>query len=262
MTEALYVRRKGYLEPSALVASPWSQDMAHGGPSAALLVAAIEAVPPTDLDIARITVEMLSPIPMRPVATKTNVLRPGKRIQLVDAELTDSEGTPLVRAVAWKVRRREALEVGAMEPPDPPSPPEEYPAETRRVVDYPNFYSDAQERRSISGSIAEIGAAAGWFRLLVPLVDGEEPSPVQRLVTAADSANGHSRMAEFEDMLFINTDLTVHLARAPVGEWFALDSRSHYEPTGRGLSDTTLFDTEGFLGRSNQSLFLDEQPAT
>lgn len=260
MTAALYERRYGSFAPTPLVGSPWSPEMAHGGPPAALLVRAIEAQPPVDLDVARVTVEMLAPIPMAPVQARARIVRPGKRVQLVEAELTDSTGTALLRALAWRMRRRDPLEVGAMQSPGPPPPPEECPAETWRVVDYANFYSDAQERRSVAGSIAEIGAAFEWFRLDVPVVAGEEPSPLQRLITAADCANGHSRMAEFEDLLFINTDLTLHLARAPVGEWFALDSRSLYDPTGRGLSDTAMFDRRGFLGRSNQSLFVDEQP--
>jgi len=259
VTAALYVPHDDLFEPTELVKSPWSPEMSHGGPPAALLVRAIENVEPIELDIARVTVEMLAPIPMRPLTTSTTVLRPGKRIQLVAAELSDSDGVVFLRATAWKVRRRDTLAVGAMAPPEPPPPPESCPNETWQIAPYKNFYSDAQERRSIFGSIAEIGAAAAWFRLVVPVVAGEQPSPVQRLVTAADSANGHSRMAEFDDLLFINTDLTLHLARAPIGEWFALDSRSHYDASGRGLSDTTVFDLTGFLGRSNQSLFLDER---
>ncbi|HEY5877081.1 MAG TPA: hypothetical protein VIT64_17350, partial [Ilumatobacteraceae bacterium] len=59
--------------------------------------------------------------------------------------------------------------------------------------------------------------------------------------------------------LFINPDLTIHLLRLPVGEWIGLDSRSHYGPEGAGLAESALYDENGRIGRSVQSLFVDER---
>lgn len=259
MKTALYTPNGALLEPSELTRSPWSPDTTHGGPPSGLLVRALEQIEPLDLAIARVTVEMLAPIPMVPVTAHATVVRPGRRVQLLAAELSDPEGAVLMRAHAWRIRRRDPLDLPSVEPPPPPPPPpDQCPKETYRAVDAVNFYTDAQERRSVRGSIAEVGAGYEWFRLMVPLVAGERPSPLQRVVIAADNANGVSRLADFDRLVFINTDLSVHLARAPVGEWIALDARSHYSPDGRGLSDSALFDTEGFLGRTNQTLYVDE----
>ena len=41
----------------------------------------------------------------------------------------------------------------------------------------------------------------------------------QRAVAAADFGNGISRVLDWNEWLFINTDLTVHLHREPEGEW-------------------------------------------
>jgi hypothetical protein len=96
----------------------------------------------------------------------------------------------------------------------------------------------------------------------VPVVAGEEESPVQRLATMVDSGNGISWGLPFGEWLFANTDVTLHLLRPPRGEWFALEAVSHYDRSGRGLAEAglaeaRLFDVDGYLGRSNQALFVD-----
>ena len=49
----------------------------------------------------------------------------------------------------------------------------------------------------------------------MPLVAGEEPTGLQRVLAVADSANGVSAVLPLGDWLFINPELTVHLrARA------------------------------------------------
>lgn len=98
-----------------------------------------------------------------------------------------------------------------------------------------------------------------WFRLRVPVVLGETVTPLQTLMAVVDSANGISWALPFEQYVFPNTDIGVYLAREPEGEWIALDAVSYLDPGGRGISDTALFDTRGFLGRANQALFVGER---
>ena len=78
----------------------------------------------------------------------------------------------------------------------------------------------------------------------------------QQLVTVADSGNGLSSMLSFNEWWFINTDLSVHLHREPVGEWVCVDAKSTLECTGIGLAETTLYDQRGRLGRGAQSLMV------
>ena len=96
-----------------------------------------------------------------------------------------------------------------------------------------------------------MGAARGC-----PLVDGEQPSPLQRLALVADSGNGAAAPLDLRDWLFVNTELTVHLHRAPAGEWIAVDAQTVVGPTGIGTVSGLLFDTDGQVGRSAQALLV------
>ncbi|MGI9082306.1 MAG: thioesterase family protein, partial [Thermoleophilaceae bacterium] len=89
-----------------------------------------------------------------------------------------------------------------------------------------------------------------------PLVEGEEPSALERVLVAADSGNGVSSPLDYRRYLFINADLSVAVCRLPDGEWVCLDSVTYAEPDGVGLSDTALFDERGLLGRATQSLLV------
>ena len=93
----------------------------------------------------------------------------------------------------------------------------------------------------------------------LPLVEGEEPTPLQRVLVAADSGNGVSATLDWSAYLFINVDLTVHLHRLPAGEWVCLDAVTTPEPTGIGLADTALHDERGPIGRALQTLLVRER---
>jgi hypothetical protein len=117
-------------------------------------------------------------------------------------------------------------------------------------------YHTSMEVRFAAGSFLEPGPATCWMRMKVPLVDGEAPSPLQRVLAAADSGNGVSNVLDFSQHVFINADLTVHLIRYPAGEWVCLDATTSIDPDGIGLADTALFDERGRIGRAAQSLFV------
>ena len=98
------------------------------------------------------------------------------------------------------------------------------------------------ELRFAGGTDFGLGPALAWLRLARPLVDDEPVSPVARVAAAADFTNGVSRVLDFRDHLFVNTELSVHLHREPAGEWVLLDARTHLERTGAGLAEARLFD--------------------
>jgi hypothetical protein len=114
------------------------------------------------------------------------------------------------------------------------------------------------EFRFVAGSFLELGPATVWMRMRHPLVPGESPSPLSRVLIAADSGNGVSAALDFRTWRFINPDLTVYLLRYPAGEWVALEA-STTVADGIGLADTTLHDEQGPIGRSAQALFVDRR---
>ena len=96
-----------------------------------------------------------------------------------------------------------------------------------------------------------------WGRLAVPILAGEEPSPLQRTLALSDMGNGVSGIVGFDTHVFINPELSVHLWRAPVGEWIALRCRTHLGDDGIGLAESALCDGAGRFGRAEQSLLVD-----
>jgi hypothetical protein len=103
------------------------------------------------------------------------------------------------------------------------------------------------------------GRVAAWMRQRMPLVDGTETSPLERVLVAADSGSGVSAAIEHKRVSAINADLSVSLHRPLEGEWVGMDSVSIYEPSGLGLTDTRLHDTRGPIGRALQGLIVEER---
>ena len=170
----------------------------------------------------------------------------------------DAEG-PVVLGRVWVIRHRDPLDYP--EPPDPwpePPPPPETLGDTPFAFAAYTWFGDSLDTRVVEGAIDGLGRATAWFRLRVPVVAGEEPTPEQRLATMVDSGNGISWGLPFGEWLFINSDVTAYLLRRPAGEWFAMEAVSHYDRGGRGIAETRLFDQHGYLGRSHQALFVDE----
>jgi hypothetical protein len=122
------------------------------------------------------------------------------------------------------------------------------------------FHYDAVEVRSFGGSFLHLGPGTSWFRLLFPVVAGEEPSPFVRLATLADMSNGNSQSLDPRRWIFVNPDITLYAHRHPVGEWVGMRSAAFQHHTGIGLADTRVFDEQGPLGRINQAQLLEARP--
>jgi len=258
-TPGLYTVDGDLFVPTAHTRGPWDPRAQHGGAPAALLARCIEQVEaPLPMEIARITVELMRPVPVdAPVTVRTRVVRPGKKVQVVEAVMATRDGTELCRAQALRIRREsfELATAGVQEVEQPP-PPESGRRELG-VGGYEAFAVTGVELRFVSGIFLEFGAATVWIRLLQPVIPGEEPSGVQRACAAADFGNGVSSIYEWGRTVFINPDLTVHLGRMPVGEWICLEAVTHPGTHGRALAESRLFDVQGWVGRSLQSLLVE-----
>jgi hypothetical protein len=112
------------------------------------------------------------------------------------------------------------------------------------------------EWRFEAGNFDEPGPCQVWARPRIPLLPGEELSPMSRALLLADSGNGISMTLDPRAYLFINVDLTVILQRDPVGEWLLMDAVTTMGGTGTGLAETRLSDTSGQVGIGVQSLLV------
>ncbi|WP_170232503.1 thioesterase family protein [Saccharothrix saharensis] len=233
---------------------PWGDDSQHLGPPSALLVRALErCAPRPEAVLSRVAFEVLGPVPVAELTVTASVARPGRSVELLTAELAHG-GRPVLRANAWRIVAGDTAAVasGTGEPLVPPTgcDPMTVPEHWR------GGYLAAMEWRSVDGGIFAPGDAVVWARPRVRVVAGEEPSAAQRLFTVADSASGVSSRLDIRTWYAINTDLTVHLHREPVGEWFALDAATVIGPSGVGVASSVLHDEHGPVGRSAQSLFV------
>jgi hypothetical protein len=273
MSSAFYVPDGGEFVSSELTRGPWDPGSQHAGPPAALIARELERTPwgagtpgREAHDVAgvvpffgRITFEILRPVPIAPLRVEVEVLRPGRSVELLGATLRDRSGEALVRASAWRLAEREIEIPSGLPHPDVLPGPDE--AEEKPFFDtgWDVGYHTAMEYRFVAGSFRELGPATVWMRMRRPLVAGEEPSPLQRVLAAADSGNGVSAPLDYRRYIFINTDLTVNLRRLPEGEWVCLDAVTYPERSGIGLSDTALHDERGMIGRATQALLVAER---
>jgi hypothetical protein len=238
--------------PSASTRGPWDPNAQHAGPPAALLGRAIERCEPREgMRVGRITCEILGPVPLEPLTVEAQVVRPGRSVEMLEAYLSGPEGE-LMRARAWRLQAGDH-EVELTEEDRPAGPEEGSPS------DFPGTghdfgYHEAMEYSFVRGGWQHPGPATVWMRTRVPIVDGEDPTPLERVLVAADSGNGVSAALDWRTHLFINTELTVHLMRPSEGEWVCLDAVTRVD--GLGLTETALWDERGRIGRGAQTLLV------
>lgn len=259
MSEAFFeARGPDRFQATELTRGPWDPGLQHAGPPAALLGRAVERHGDRPgMQVARITLDIVRPLPIAELRVTTRLLRGGRSLELVEATLHAGE-VELMRATALRIRTAELDLPGGLTP----GPRLAGPDAGRTVPFFPTGqdvgYHTAMEARFVAGSFLELGPAAVWMRMRHPLLPGEPPSPLCRVLAAADSGNGVSAALDYQQWRFVNADLTVYLFRPPAGEWVALESTTT-AAAGIGLADTTLHDEQGPIGHSAQALFVDRR---
>jgi Acyl-CoA thioesterase C-terminal domain/Acyl-CoA thioesterase N-terminal domain len=255
MFDAFYETDGEVYVATELTRGPWDPGAQHAGPPSALLARAFELMPESDrFQIGRITFEILRPIPIAAARVRTQVLRPGRRVQLVEAELS-VDGQVLMRATAWRIEIAPLpLPPDALDATPPPPPPEQGGEGEFFPTEQEHGYHSAMDVRFVTGGFMELGPATAWLRMRKPLVGGEEPTPLQRVLVAADVGNGISAAIDYRKFVFVNVELTVHLERMPAGEWIGVDAVTVAQSTGVATAESVLYDREGRIGRAAQSL--------
>lgn len=265
MEQVLFERTGDGYRATELSRGPWDAGSCHAGAPAALLAGLLDAAPSlAPMRVARLTYEILRPVPLAPIEVRTEVLREGKRIALLEAVVTTPEGTELVRCRAARVRTTDLdLPAGADDDDPAPTPgPDDLSRLREPFAGFGTGFWDAVDVRPMTGdALGAPGPGSAWFRLTVPIAPGVDTTPLTRVAAAADYGNGIAPPLDLREHLFVNPDLTVHLHREPAGEWVALDSRSVVHAHGSGLTTSTLSDARGRIGTALQSLFVDTRGA-
>lgn len=228
--------------------SAWGPDLQHGSPPAAVLTRAMERHEPRQgARISRVAVDLLGAVPLGEVRTRARVIRPGRRIELLEAEM-EAAGRVVARAGAWRML---ASDTSAAEQTSTPAlgfPERDY--DSGFFTRWTSGYIDSLEIRGTTDGTV-------WARPTIPLVAGEEMTAIERVMSVADIANGVGAVLEPRQWRFLNTDLVTHVHRLPVGEWIGVTAAASIGPDGTGTTSGTLHDGSGAIGHTLQALFVE-----
>lgn len=234
--------------PSGIGSSPWREDAQNGIALAGLVAHLVEQVPCAQpMHPARLQTEILGAVPMAPLTFVTRTVRDGRRMQLVECELR-CLGRAAVRASLLRARLAKTPPVGRMARDFPDVDEAAAVADARFGAGY-----------RLTGALREPGPGSRWLRLEVAVVRGVPISPLQRAAMAADYGSGTASLVPFADWTSANLDVSLHLARLPVGEWLHLDATSESAGNGVGFVNMRLGDREGGIGTSHQTIFVDRR---
>ncbi|MGQ0825558.1 MAG: thioesterase family protein [Actinomycetota bacterium] len=253
---ALFHRKGERFVPTPLARGPWDPNALHGGAPSALFAHALGAHDPGPaMFVARLTVELMRPVPLAPLQLVARTIRPGRNVQWVEGVLL-ANGDEVAHATMLRMREAPVDVQGAVSKPAPVMAPR---GDGEELV---SFGTDdvgmwaAFEKVLFDGGWERTGPAAAWFRLVCPVLDDAPPTPFERVAACADFGSGVGNPLPFTTASAINAEITIHTHRHPVGEWVGLDSGGWAQPTGVGLVETRLHDDAGTIGRASQALLV------
>ncbi|MBG0855451.1 thioesterase family protein [Streptomyces spinoverrucosus] len=250
---------QGRFQSTSATAGPWSPKWQHGGPPSALLGRAMERHEPREgFHFARVTVELPRPVPVADLQVSVRTVRSSRRVELLEGEL-GSGGETVLLARAWRM---------AVSPPDTPTLrpapkaprlPAAQPPHTMAGAHLDGHIAAMEWRFEPGAGFDTTGPGTAWARQRIPLVAGQEDTPLTRALTVADSNWAVGFELDHHSRLVINTDVTLALHRPPVGSWLCLRSATTASPGGSGLAVGQLDDLSGDCGRVVQSLLVSER---
>lgn len=237
------------LVPQPLACSMWSDDQMHGvALSGALAWAAERALAEagrTDLRPARWAVDLFKPARMVPCTLTTEIEREGRRICLVDVILSQ-DGERVARGTATFLKPSQSTEGDVWAPTERPVPPPldvvppatgepRAPYVDSSVPWSQNFLEHQNADRKTSWSTS------------VPIVPDQ---PLTAFQAAAATADGASMVCNWgsRGVEYINTDITMTLAREPDGIEIGLLAVDRVEHEGIAVGTAQMFDRTGPLG--------------
>jgi len=257
VNDAVYRVEATRVMPSRHAGGPWNTSLQHGAAPAALVAWAAERIPAGQpMQVVRLTIDLLRPIPIAPLELETEVVREGRKIQVASVRLL-ADGTEVVRASVLKIRAARFVlpDTAVAAAPELPGP--ELGIEPRELTEIPNPFLSGMSLRAVRGGFRQAGPAAIWFRADRAIVEGAAITPLMRAAITADFCNGASAVLDFHRWTFINGDLTVNLSRLPDGDWILLDAETWVGPDGSGLAAARLADLNGYFGRAVQSIVVE-----
>ena len=259
-TEPFFTERDGLLVPGPLAGGPWDPSIQHGGTVSGVLAHLVESVPTAEpMRTCRHTVDLMRGVPLDPIRPEVEVLRAGRRIQVVRASLYADE-VEVARSTTLRMRVGDTPNpvdpVRTAHAEDDPHPMPDEPVELSMVgVGVPGFLRAVELRQE--GVYRSGAPGLLWLRLHNEMVEGHLTSPFVRLAAIADMASMAAQYLKPDAWITVNADLTVSAFRDPVGDWVGLRGLHKNNGDGIGLSDAVLYDLGGRVGRATASILIE-----
>ena len=240
--------------------SNWDPEIQHGSPPLALLTKLIEELAAgSGLRVGRLTLDILGAIPVSGVRVRAWVERPGSRISMMAAEMSatrpDGSERAVARVTAWLLATSDTADATTDRYP---------PLAEGDSIPVPHSWHGAtgylETVHWCTQRTADDETPVAWLSPLVPLVDTEPTTDLQRLAMVADSSNGVGAALDPEKFVFMNTDTVLHVHRLPTGNDFGIRARGSIGPDGVGVTTADVFDRQGFIGTVAQTLLVQRRP--
>ncbi|MFC9995051.1 thioesterase family protein [Nocardia sp. NPDC127526] len=235
----------GGFEPTATAASQWSSEQVVGPALCGLMARQLELEHATEGFVpVRLTVDMFSAARFRRTATPTLRVRDGNRIRVADVTVVQ-DGTVAARASAVLLRPAEQPPGQLWRRDREPQPPSPEVAPPWTELRPPLFDSDGSaEGWSLRPTDHDNSSRKRTWQNPIRVVTGEELSPFVRAALVGEAT---SMMTNWGDagIGFINTDMTLALARMPEGPEIGVEADSHLSEHGIAVGVATLFDRRG-----------------
>ncbi|CAN5188562.1 thioesterase family protein [soil metagenome] len=238
------------LDPTPMACSSWSDNQMHGVALAGALArsaqAALADLGRDDLQPARMSVDLFRPAAMVPCSFDTEVVRDGPRICLIDVTMRQG-GERVARAgfLFLKASTSAPGEVWSPVASERPVPP---PLEVAPVSDQPRVpFVHSEAGWSQNFSEHQNASRKQTWNSAVPVVAGEPLTPFQAVAATADGASMITNWGT-GGVEYINTDITMVLARPPIGVEIGLCAVDRVEVDGIAVGTAAVFDRTGQLG--------------
>jgi len=231
----------GGFEPTRFALSHWGDDHLNGPAVVGLAALTLEKhCGSSDFMPARLTVDLFRAARSVATSVAVHVVRDGRRIRSAECDLVQ-EGRPVARATLVQYRRSEAppgrLWAAPITSPFPPT----FDDGALTAVD-----SDAADLSRSPGE-HQNDSRKRFYNKAIDVVAGEANSQFVRAVMVAEATSLVTNLGT-HGVGYINGDLTVGLARLPVGEWIGVQADSHWAADGVAVGTATLFDRSGAFG--------------
>ncbi|BBL20919.1 hypothetical protein F939_02067 [Acinetobacter radioresistens DSM 6976 = NBRC 102413 = CIP 103788] len=236
----------------------WNPHEQHMAPATGIMCAELEQfMPRDDMRIGRISLDIFGLIHFGDFSITSRVIRPGKTIELIEAEM-QAGGKTCIVARAWRMLKADSSKVAGIEDQSVTHP------ESLPVWDgmkrWPGGYIESIEARTDENHRA--GKGTVWLKNELDMVNDKSTTDFVRLLGMVDTANGIVPRQEGNfEWGFPNLDLQLHLYRIPQGKWLGIEAVQQYGEDGIGLTSAVLHDTQGPFGRSEQILTLRKMKA-